>query len=304
MKTLSLRGTGTALITPFTKNGIDYERFRKLLDWQIDERVEFLVVLGTTGESPTVTSEERKEIVRMAVKRVNGRVPVVVGTGGNSTPHAVEESRRAEALGADAVLVVTPYYNKPTQEGLYRHFKAVASSVSIPVVLYNVPGRTGVNLLPDTVLRLAEIDNIIALKEASGNQAQVDETIRRLLRRVRRDFFVLSGNDDQAFHLVNAGGHGVISVLSNVAPRETSDMIRACLAGDVTKARELHLRLFPLMKSLFMETSPAPIKYAVSKLGGANSPSFCENHLRLPLVEASEQCAAQIDHDMKECLGI
>jgi 4-hydroxy-tetrahydrodipicolinate synthase len=290
------KGTGTALVTPFNSDGIDYQNLGRLIDWQIDQKVEFLVILGTTGESPAVSETEREEIIRFSVARVKGRIPVVIGTGGNNTPHAVESSKQAEKFGADGVLVVTPYYNKPSQEGLFQHFKTVAESVSVPMILYNVPGRTGVNLLPDTVVRLSEVRNIVAVKEASGNQAQVDETIRKLCR-TRSDFLILSGNDDQAFHLVNAGGHGVISVLSNIAPKETSDMVRAALAGRVMEARDLHLKLFPLMKNLFMETSPMPVKYAVSKLG------YCENRLRLPLVEASQNCMAQINSDMKECLG-
>ena len=291
---MRFKGTGTALVTPFTSTGVDYRNFGRHIEWQIDQKVDYLVVLGTTGESPSVTSAERTEMTRFALEQVKGRVPVVIGTGGNNTQHSIENSREAEALGADGILVVTPYYNKPSQEGLYRHFKTVAESVKIPVILYNVPGRTGVNMLPDTVVRLAEVLNIVAVKEASGNQAQVDETIRKL-RRARADFLVLSGNDDQAFHLINAGGHGLISVLSNIAPKETSDMVRAALAGQVVEARELHLRLFPLMKNLFMETSPMPVKYAVHKLG------YCDNRLRLPLVEASENCMAQINSDMKEC---
>lgn len=291
---MTFKGTGTALVTPFTDTGIDYEGFGRLIDWQIENGVEFLVVLGTTGESPVVTETEREEIVKFAVKRTAGRVPVVIGTGGNDTGHAVQNSRAAGKLGADAVLVVTPYYNKPSQEGLFQHFKTVADAVDVPVILYNVPGRTGVNLLPETVVRLSKVENVVALKDASGNQAQVDETLRRL-HPLRPDFSVLSGNDDQAFHLVNAGGHGVISVLSNVAPRETSDMIRFALDGRVSEARKLHMRLFPLMKNLFMETSPMPVKYAVSRLG------FCRNTLRLPLVECSEACRIQIDHDMQEC---
>ena len=289
-KKVTFKGTGTALVTPFSDKGIDLESYGRFIDWQIENKVEFLVVLGTTGESPTVKPEERVEMIRFAVKHVKGRVPVVIGTGGNDTAHAVESSQEAEKLGADGVLVVTPYYNKPSQEGLFQHFRAIAQAIGLPVILYNVPGRTGVNLLPETVVRLSEVKNIAAVKEASGNQAQVDETIRLL--RGRPDFSILSGNDDQAFHLVNAGGHGVISVLSNVAPRLTSDMVRACLAGDVATARELHLRLFPLMKNLFMETNPMPVKYGVSRLG------FCANILRLPLVPASEKCRAQIDADM------
>lgn len=288
------KGTGTALVTPFTQDGIDYHHFGRFIDWQIEQKVEFLVVLGTTAESPAASSEERQEMIRFAVDRVKKRVPVVIGTGSNNTQHTIDNSREAQKLGADGVLVVTPYYNKPSQEGLFQHFKAVAGSVDVPVILYNVPGRTGVNLLPETVLRLAEIKNIAALKEASGNMAQADETIRKL-RTVRPDFLVLSGNDDQAFHLVNSGGHGVISVLSNIAPKETSDMVRAALDNQVAAARELHLRLFPLMKNLFMESNPTPVKYAVSKLG------FGENRLRLPLVPASASCMAQIDADMNEC---
>ena len=291
------KGTGTDLVTPFTRDGVDYTNLGRLIDWQIDQKVEFLVVLGITGEGPAVSAPEREKIIRFAVSHTKRRVPVVIGTGCDNTQHAVENSRQAEELGADGVLVVTPYYSKPSQEGLYRHFKTIAENINVPMILYNAPERTGVNLLPDTVVRLAELHNINAVKEASGNQAQADETIRKL-RRVRTDFLVLSGSDGQAFHLVNSGGHGVISVLSNVAPKETSDMIRAALAGRVTEARELHLKLFPLMKNLFMEANPMPIKYALSKIG------YCENRLRLPLAEASDNCMAQINSDMKECLGV
>jgi len=288
------KGTGTAIITPFNENGIDYENFGRLIDWQIEQKVEFLVVLGTTGEAPAIFGDERDELIKFFIKKVNGRVPVVVGTSSNSTVLTVENSKAAQEMGADGALVVTPYYNKPTQEGLYQHFKAVSEAISIPIIIYNVPGRTSVNILPETVLRLAEFKNITALKEASGIQAQVDELLRKI-HEIRPDFCVLSGNDDQAFHLVNAGGQGVISVLSNIAPLQTSDMIREALSGNVVKARELHLKLFPLMKNLFMETSPAPVKYGANKLG------FCNNILRLPLVPASEKCCKQIDADMKEC---
>ena len=288
------RGTGTAVITPFTESRVDYEAFGKFLSWQMDEGVEFLVVLGTTGESPTVTAGERTEIIKFALKTVAGRVPVVVGTGSNSTAATVAMSREAEELGAQGVLVVTPYYNKPTQEGLYQHYKAVSDAVSIPIIVYNVPGRTGCNILPDTVHRLSKLSNIGALKEAAGDMAQIDSLVR-LIKKDRPDFAILSGNDDQAFHLVNSGGDGVISVLSNVMPRETSDMIRAALAGDVARARVLHHRMFPLMKNLFVEANPIPVKYAASKLGK------CGNVLRLPLVPASAKCMAVIDDSMAEC---
>jgi len=287
-------GTGTAVVTPFKEGGVDFESFGRFLNWQIEGGVEFLVVLGTTGESPTVTADERAEIITFAVKTAAGRVPVVIGTGTNSTANTIALSQQAEALGADGVLVVTPYYNKPTQEGLYQHFKAVAASIRIPLIVYNVPGRTGTNILPETVRRLSRLLNVAGIKEAAGDVAQID-TLVRLIKKDRPDFAILSGNDDQAFHLVNSGGDGVISVLSNVMPRETSDMIRLALAGEVEKAREFHHRMFPLMKNLFMESNPIPVKYAVNRLG------FCRNELRLPLVPASEKCMAVIDESLKEC---
>lgn len=287
-------GTGTAVVTPFKEGGVDFESFGRFLNWQIEGGVEFLVVLGTTGESPTVTADERAEIITFAVKTAAGRVPVVIGTGTNSTANTIALSQQAEALGADGVLVVTPYYNKPTQEGLYQHFKAVAAAIRIPLIVYNVPGRTGTNILPETVRRLSRLLNVAGIKEAAGDVAQID-TLVRLIKKDRPDFAILSGNDDQAFHLVNSGGDGVISVLSNVMPRETSDMIRLALAGEVEKARELHHRMFPLMKNLFMESNPIPVKYAVNRLG------LCRNELRLPLVPATEKCMAVIDESLKEC---
>lgn len=291
---MMFRGTGTAVVTPFRDGAVDYESFERFLNWQIESGVEFLVVLGTTGESPAVTAAEREEIISFSLRVAAGRVPVIIGTGSNSTATSVGLSRQAEKLGAQGILVVTPYYNKPPQEGLYRHFKSVAEGTALPVIIYNVPGRTGVNILPETVRRLSAMENIAAIKEAAGNPAQIDDLVR-LVKRERPDFSILSGNDDQAFLLVNSGGDGVISVLSNVMPRETSDMIRLALAGDVAGARSLHLRMFPLMKDLFAETNPIPVKYAVSRLG------YCRNELRLPLVEASERCRGIIDSAMKEC---
>ena len=288
------RGTGTAVITPFKDGSVDYESFGRFLNWQIDGGVDFLVVLGTTGESPTITAEERPRIVEFALKTVAGRVPVVVGTGTNATASTISLSQQASELGVDGLLMVGPYYNKPTQEGYFQHYSAVAESVKKPIIVYNVPGRTGSNIAPDTVLRLSRIANIAAVKEAAGDLAQID-TLIRTVKRERPDFAVLSGNDDQAFHLVNSGGDGVISVLSNVMPRETSEMIRLALAGETAKARELHLRLFPMMKNLFVEANPIPVKYAAFRLG------LCSNELRLPLVPASERCASIVDASMKEC---
>lgn len=284
-------GTGTALITPFTASGVDFASMGRLIDWQIAEGVDFLVVLGTTGEAPAVSDDERQKIIAFAVERAAGRIPVVVGTGGNNTDHAIRNCVEAHRLGADGALVVTPYYNKPSQEGLYRHFRAVAEAADLPVILYNVPGRTGVNMRPATVARLAAIPNIVALKEACGDLGQADETLT-LLRGVRPDFLVLSGNDDQTFHIVNSGGHGVISVLSNAAPGQTARMVRAGLEGDVAAARDIHRAMLLLVRSLFAETNPMPVKYAVSRLG------FCENRVRLPLVEASEETMRRLESDM------
>lgn len=288
------RGTGTAVITPFSGGGVDYESFGRLLNWQIESGVEFLVVLGTTGESPTVTGEEREEIIKFALETVSGRVPVVVGTATNDTASTVALCRQAEELGVDGLLVVTPYYNRPTQEGLYQHYKAVSDAVNVPVIIYNVPGRTGCNLLPETAARLSALPHMAGIKEAAGDMFQVDMLVK-LIKKDRPDFVILSGNDDQAFHLVNSGGDGVISVLSNMMPKETSDMVRLALAGDTAGARALHQRMLPLMKNLFVEANPIPVKYCVNRLG------YCENELRLPLVPASESCAALMEETMKEC---
>lgn len=287
------RGTGTALVTPFISDKVDYEKFESFINFQIDSGVDSLIVLGTTGEAPSITSEERDEMISFAVRVVRGRVPVIVGTGSNSTSHTIELCQKAEKLGADGLLVVAPYYNKPVQEGLYRHFKAVAESVKTPIILYNVPGRTGCNISPDTVLRLAEIGNIAGVKEASGDMSQVDDIIRRV-KTIRPDFKVYSGNDDQAFHLICSGGDGVISVLSNVAPSQMVSMVNAAIDGDMAGARKEHMKLFPLMKGLFVETNPIPVKYAVSRIG------YSSQEIRLPLVPASESTRITVDHCMSD----
>jgi 4-hydroxy-tetrahydrodipicolinate synthase len=266
----------------------------RLIDWQIESGADFLVVLGTTGEAPAISEAERANVTSFSVARASGRVPVVIGTGGNNTERAIENCRSARELGADGALVVTPYYNKPSQEGLYCHFEAITNSVDIPIIAYNVPGRTGVNLLPSTVARMASLPGIAGLKEASGSIAQADEIIESV-RHIRDDFSVLSGNDDQTFHIVNSGGHGVISVLSNILPDRVAEMTRAATRGDVATGRELHLNMLPLMRSLFAETNPMPVKYALSRLG------YCENRLRLPLVPASEGTMRRIDSDLELC---
>ena len=287
-------GVMTALVTPFKNGSIDYGSYERLIEWQIASGVKGLLFLGTTGEAPSISIEEREEIIRFAVEKVRKRVPVVVGTGTNSTEKTIHMTKQAGELGADCALVVTPYYNKPVQEGLYQHYAAIAKSTSIPIIIYNVPSRTGVNILPETVVRLArDFENIIGIKEASGNMAQIDMLILKL-KDVREDFHVWSGNDDQAFHVMCSGGSGVVSVLSNVAPRETQQMCEKIANGDLSRARELHLKLFPLMKALFVETNPIPVKYAVSKLG------YCENELRLPLVKASESTMKAVDEALNK----
>ncbi|AFK06808.1 dihydrodipicolinate synthase [Mesotoga prima MesG1.Ag.4.2] len=275
------RGTGTAVITPFKDGAVDFGSFRRFLRFQLENGIEALIVLGTTGESPTINESERTKLIRIAVDEAGGKVPVIVGTGTNSTEKTIKSSLKAFDEGADGVLVVVPYYNKPTQEGLYRHFGEIATRVQGPVIIYNVPGRTGANILPDTVIRCLEFNNIVGVKEASGDQYQVDYLISAL-RSKESDFKVWSGNDDQAFHLCCSGGDGVISVISNVAPMKTSTMIHSILKGDLHIARGLHLELLPLMKALFVESNPIPVKYALSLM------NYCQNELRLPLYELSE----------------
>ena len=274
------RGTGTAVITPFKDGAVDFDAFRRFLRFQLENGIEALIVLGTTGESPTINESERTKLIRIAVDEAGGKVPVIVGTGTNSTEKTIKSSLKAFDEGADGVLVVVPYYNKPTQEGLYRHFGEIATRVQGPVIIYNVPGRTGANILPDTVIRCLEFNNIVGVKEASGDQYQVDYLISAL-RSKESDFRVWSGNDDQAFHLCCSGGDGVISVISNVAPMKTSTMIHSILKGDLHIARGLHLELLPLMKALFVESNPIPVKYALSLM------NYCQNELRLPLYELS-----------------
>jgi 4-hydroxy-tetrahydrodipicolinate synthase len=288
------KGVGTALITPFSERGVDYDAMRRIIDWQIDEGADFLVVLGTTGEAPVITALERREMIMLAVEKVGGRVPLVIGAGGNDTERAAQSCREAQELGADGALVVTPYYNRPSQEGLFRHYKEITDRVDIPIIAYNVPGRTGVNMEPDTALRLSALDGIVGLKEASGNIAQADKIIASV-RKFRPDFAVLSGCDDQTFHIVNSGGHGVISTMSNLVPARVSRMVSLAMGGDAPSARATHLDLLPLAHSLFMETNPSPLKYAASRLG------LCANILRLPLVPASQACMDRLDADLREC---
>ena len=266
-------GAATAIITPLTESGVDYARFGAMIDWQIDCGIDAIVAVGTTGEGSTLTDEEHREAIRFCVERVGGRVPVIAGTGSNDTAYAVDLSRYAAEVGADAMLLVTPYYNKATQKGMAASFLAVADAIDKPCILYNVPGRTGCNLLPATAAALAEHPNIVAIKEASGNISQIAE----LAALVGDKMDIYSGNDDQIVPVLSLGGKGVISVLSNILPAETSAMCHKFLAGDVAGARELQLKYLDLVNALFCEVNPIPVKAACAAMG------WCEDYLRLPL---------------------
>jgi 4-hydroxy-tetrahydrodipicolinate synthase len=291
-----MRGCATALVTPFGVGGaLDVERMRALVERQISEGVRLLVPCGTTGESVTMSAEEREEVIAATVEVARGRAHVIAGTGSNNTAHAVEQSRRAAELGADSVLVVAPYYNKPTQEGLYQHFRAVAEAVpGTPVVLYNVPGRTSSNIAAETTLRLArDCANVVAVKEASGNLAQIME----ILRDRPRGFLVLSGDDALTFAMMALGADGLISVASNEAPGEMARMVEAALADRWDEARRAHYRLLPLMDVNFVESSPGPVKAALALMG------LLEENLRLPLVPVTEKTRARVREVLEE-LGL
>ena len=264
MKKILFKGVGSAVPTPFDENGVNISEFRKFLQFQIDNNVDALIVCGTTGESSTMTRDEK--------------IPVIVGTGSNNTREAIEMSEIAERLGANGILVVTPYYNKTTQRGLIAHYKAIAESVSLPIILYNVPSRTGVNIEPQTCLELSKIDNIVAIKEASGNISQVAQ----ISNLCGDNLYIYSGNDDQIVPICSLGGIGVISVLSNIKPKFVHDMVYDFLDGNIDKARKMQLNVLPLINSLFSEVNPIPVKYALNELG------FNFSVPRLPLVEFSD----------------
>ncbi len=277
-------GTMTALVTPFRNGRIDEKALRKHIDFQIENGVDAVVPCGTTGESPTLSHEEHLEVVRITVHQAAGRVPVVAGSGSNSTEEAVMLTKGVRDLGAAACLMICPYYNKPTQEGLYRHFAAVAEQADLPIFLYNIMGRTAVNMSPETVARLAKIPQVVGLKDACGNIQQSSET----LAAVPPDFVVVSGDDAYTLPLLAIGGKGVISTTSNVVPREMSDLTRAFDAGDLAQARALHFRLMPLFTSLFLETNPIPVKAALAMMGRIDP------EIRLPMTPMSDAPRARL----------
>lgn len=291
MKNVILKGCGTALVTPFTADDkVDYKAYAALVDRQVAGGVDFLVPLATTGETPALTQEEKEEILKLTIAHAAGK-PIVPGVGVNCVRDTINNIRLMEPYKPYAFLVVVPYYNKPTQKGQYEYFKTIAQSTDTPIVIYNVPGRTGANMLPDTCIRLAEdFPNIIAIKEASGNYSQVSEIIRR----APEGFTVLSGDDDMTLAFIATGAHGVISVASNIAPGEVTEMVKAALSDDIAKARALHHHLFPLFKACFVESNPIPAKSALAQLG------LCLDVTRLPLAPASAATAELMKKVLKD----
>ena len=290
MKKTVFTGAATAIVTPLTKDGIDYDQFGRLIDWQIDEGIDAIVAVGTTGEGSTLNDEEHKAAIKFCVERVAGRVPVIAGTGSNDTAYAIELTKFACEVGADAMLLVTPYYNKATQKGMIESFKAIADASDKPCILYNVPSRTGCNLTPASAAILAEHPNIVGIKEASGNISQIAE----LAHLVGDKMDIYSGNDDQIVPILSLGGKGVISVLSNIMPKATSEMCKKFFDGDVAGSCKMQLDLIPLVNALFSEVNPIPVKAAVAAMG------YCENYVRLPLTTMDPTKEAVMLELMKE----
>ncbi len=273
------KGAITAIVTPFENGNIDWKSLEKLIRFQIKEGIDGIVPCGTTGESSTLDYDEHIKVIEFTVKKVNKKVPVIAGTGANSTEEAIELTSMAKKAGADASLQVCPYYNRPTQEGLYRHFKKIAETVDIPIVLYNIPTRTGVNMLPETVVKLSQIPNIVSIKEASGSMDQVSEIVKNVKK---KGFTVLSGDDSLTIPIMSIGGKGVISVISNIIPKRTARMVKNFEEGKIKEAVKEHLEIFDLIKALFIETNPVPVKTALSMMG------MIKDEVRLPLCEMTQ----------------
>ena len=289
MKKPIFKGAGVAIITPYTEDGVNFPELGRIIEDQIEKGTDAVVITGTTGESATMTDEEHRATIKFAVDQVKGRIPVIAGTGSNETAYAVELSQYAEEVGADAVLVVTPYYNKCTQRGLLAHYMAIADAINIPIVLYDVPSRTGVGITTETYVKLAKHPNIVAVKEANGDLSK----ILRLRAAVGDDLVVYSGNDDQIVPILSLGGQGVISVLSNVAPQETHDICQAYFDGDTEKAMKLQIQYTDLIDALFCEVNPIPVKVAMRKIGYAAGP------LRMPLCEMEPEHEQQLEKALR-----
>lgn len=285
------KGAATAIVTPFDENlNINYAKFKELLEFQILNGIKAIVVCGTTGEASTLTTDEKKDLIRFTVEVVDGKIPVIAGTGTNNTAQSIELSKYAEKVGADGLLLVTPYYNKCTQEGLFKHFSAIAGAVTIPIIMYNVPSRTSVNILPDTVARLSKVPNIVGVKEASSDLSQIAE----ILSKVDDNFDVYSGNDDQILPILSLGGKGVISVLSNILPRETENICEFYFNNKIEQAKLLQLKYFKLIKDLFIEVNPIPVKEAMNILG------YNVGETRLPLCKIGNQNYEKLKNTLKE----
>lgn len=289
MKKIIFKGCGTAIATPFNENKVNFEEFGKLIEKQIKEEVDAIIVCGTTGESSTMTVEERKETIKFAIQKAEKRVPIIAGTGGNCTANVIEMTKYAESVGADGALIVTPYYNKTTQDGLVMHYDAIAKETNLPIILYSVPSRTGVNILPETCKKLSKIPNIVAIKEASGNISQIAE----IAALCKDDLKIYSGNDDQIVPILSLGGIGVISVLSNVAPKFTHEMVQDFFNGNVEEACNKQLKSLKLTKALFSEVNPIPVKAALNMLG------YDYGIPRLPLVEMTENKKKVLEEELK-----
>jgi 4-hydroxy-tetrahydrodipicolinate synthase len=279
MKKILFQGCGTAIATPFNEEGVNLKEFAKLLEEQIDQGVDAIIVCGTTGESATMTEEERLQTIECAVKTSKGRVPIIAGTGSNNTKAVIEMNKKVQKLGVDGVLIVTPYYNKTTQKGLIEHYKIIAQNTTLPIILYNVPSRTGVNILPQTCLELSKIENIVAIKEASGNISQIAE----IASLCRDNLNIYSGNDDQIIPILSLGGKGVISVLSNIKPKYTHDMCEKFFEGEIEEACKMQIDAIPLIKALFSEVNPIPVKAGLNMIG------YDYGIPRLPLIEMSDE---------------
>ncbi|NMM63859.1 4-hydroxy-tetrahydrodipicolinate synthase [Clostridium sp. P21] len=283
-------GCGVALVTPYTESGIDYEKLGELIDWQIENKTDAIIICGTTGEAATMSDAERKETIEFAVKRVDKRIPVIAGTGSNNTAYSIELSKYAEEVGVDGLLLVTPYYNKSTQKGVIEHFKAIASSVELPVILYNVPGRTGMNLKAETVYELSKVENIVAIKEASGDIVLAAD----IARLCGEDFAIYSGNDDMVVPILSLGGKGVISVVANILPGDTHNMVMEYLNGNVKEARKLQLKMNGVIHALFIEINPIPVKTAMNLMG------MNVGKLRMPLTTMEDKNKKVLIDNMEE----
>lgn len=290
MKDIIFKGCGTALITPFNEDGVDFEELRKLIEFQILEGIDSLIICGTTGESATMSTEEKKEVIRFAVQVARNRVPIIAGTGGNNTKEVIEMSKYAEQVGVKGLLLVTPYYNKTTQAGLITHYMTIAKNTKLPIILYNVPSRTGVNIEPNTCLELSKLNNIVAIKEASGNISQA----AKIASLCKDNLAIYSGNDDQTIPILSLGGIGVISVLSNLYPKYVRSMVYDYFSGNLKRALDSQLKSMDLIESLFCEVNPIPVKYAMNYIG------FKAGKVRLPLVELSEEGKEKIVSSIKK----